>query len=212
MTTRINEGPTKFWKAFHDSDRFALHATIYTWAAEMIPPGLVLDLGCEYGFGSLLVTETNPQVRVLAIDNEFPVLRYALKIHGNRPIRRVNADAMNLPMPCDSFIGIYLINLLHLVDEPGNALSEVKRVLKPGGMAVISIPEETFFRSGQSRPRLIRQLEVEINRQFSNVTYPKKICGRMPSFPSRVFSIRPEVSTWIALCWKGQLVDKNNSI
>lgn len=202
MTIHMNANISTYWTALHNTQRLALHATIYTWAAEQTLPGCVLDLGCEYGFGSLLIAKANPNLQVVGMDIDLATVQYtehfAFKARGPR----VNADASDLPFVSEGFSGIYLINLLHLVKEPSHVLSQVKRALKIGGVAIMSIPPEDLEAAKLSRLRLIRDLELEIHRLFSKVIYPQEIHGQIPSFPPRSFLVDQQNSTWIALCRK----------
>lgn len=180
----------------HDTQRLALHATIYTWAADQTPPGWVLDLGCEYGFGSLLIAQTNPKLQVLGMDLDLAAIQYSQHLSFHASIPCLNADAANLPIAAGSLSGIYLINLLHWVREPGRVLSEVQRALKIGGIAVISIP---LMGAGE----LVQELKTEIEARFSRVTFPQEIYGQIPSYPPQSFLIDQQHCTWIALCRKG---------
>jgi SAM-dependent methyltransferase len=208
----MNTGLSKYWMALHNTERLALHATIYTWAAGQTPPGRVLDLGCEYGFGSLLIAETNPTLQVLGLDLDLTAIRYTQNIPSEDRIPRVNADASKLPIASESFSGVYLINLLHMVEDPCSVLSEVRRALMVGGVAIISIPREDPGEVEYCRSRFIRDLESEIHTLFSHVIYPYEICGQIPSFPARSFLVNQQVSSWIALCRKYELVKKSNGI
>ena len=199
---KINAGPSKFWRALNDTERLALHATIYTWAAEQMRPGWVLDLGCEYGFGSLLIAETNPNLQVLGMDLDFSALGYSQDVPCKEKIPWVNASGHKLPIASESFSGVYLINLLHLVEDTAAVLSEARRALKSEGVAILSIPQNDSQETGQSRSPLIKQLELEINDLFSEVIYPNKICGQLPSFPPQTFLLDQQASIWIAFCRK----------
>jgi SAM-dependent methyltransferase len=165
-------------------------------------PGWVLDLGCEYGFGSLLIAETNPKLQVLGMDLDFSALGYSQGVPYKEKIPWVNASGHKLPIASESFSGVYLINLLHLVEDAVAVLSEARRALKSDGVAILSIPQNDSQESGQRRSPLIKQLELEINDLFSEVTYPNKICGQLPSFPSQTFLLDQQASPWIAFCRK----------
>jgi ubiquinone/menaquinone biosynthesis C-methylase UbiE len=166
-------------------------------------PGWVLDLGCEYGFGSLLIAETNPNLQVLGMDLDFSALGYSQGIMpSNEKIPWINASGHKLPIASESFSGVYLINLLHLVEDMTAVLSEARRALKSEGVAILSIPQNDSLETGQSRFPLIKQLELEINDLFSEVVYPNKICGQLPSFPPQTFLLDKQASTWIAFCRK----------
>ena len=46
------------------------------------------------------------------------------------------ADAMNLPYADDSFDAVLIANVLHIVPDPEKVLSEIDRVLRPGGLLI----------------------------------------------------------------------------
>lgn len=192
--------PPNFWKVLHDSPRLTLHATLYTWAAKYMQAGWVVDLGCEYGFGSLLIAETNPKLHVLGIDLDFSALCYSQDIPGKEMIPWINASGFKLPIASGSISGVYLINLLHLMGESAFTLSEVQRVLKPKGMAVVSVPQFDTPETGQQRSRLINQLTKELNDWFPEVICPNIIRGQIPSFPPQTYRLDQTASIWTAIC------------
>jgi SAM-dependent methyltransferase len=199
---QVTAGRSKFWRALHDTERLALHATIYNWSARQIQPGWVLDLGCEYGIGSLLITEANPKLSVLGIDLDFPALCYSQGIPYKETIPWVNASGYKLPIASESLTGICLINLLHRVKNTDAVLSEAWRVLRSGGAAVLSLPPNDYLEKGQCRSFLIKQLGSEMEDLFSEVIYPNEIFGQFPSFPPQSFVLDKQASPWIAFCRK----------
>ena len=196
MLTHVTEEISEYWTSLHESRQLALHAAVYTWAAGQTPSGWVLDLGCEYGFGSLLIAQSNPKLRVLGIDLDLIAIQYTQQLSFSARIARVNADASHLPLGSECFSGIYLINLLHLVRDPIRVLSEVQRALKVGGIIVVSIPLPD---AGEFIP----VLESEIKARFSRVISPQEIDGQIPSFAPQTFLLNQQDSLWIALCQKG---------
>lgn len=199
MHATVKEHTLGFWRALHDDDRLALHSTIYTWPAAQMQDGWVLDLGCEYGIGSLLIAESNPKLQVFGLDVDLPALRYSQRESSGGSIPWVNADASALPLASESLSGIYLINLLNLVEEPARILSEVWRTLKPAGIAVIGVPREADRPADRADTQ---QLAAEIEALFAEVLYPEAISGTIPSFPSRSFRLNEPTSPWIAICRK----------
>lgn len=203
MTMHMNANISTYWTALHNTQLLALHASIYTWAAEETAPGWVLDVGCEYGFGGLLIAQANTKLQVLELDIDLAAVQYTQHFPFQIRGPRVNADASDLPVVTEGFTGIYLINLLHMVKEPIRILSEVKRALKPGGVAVLSIPLESPSEPTSDSSKLIQEVQSEINRSFSVVIYPQEIHGHIPSFPPQSFLLDQHNSIWIALCRKG---------
>ena len=198
----MSESLSNYWIALHNTERLAFHATLYAWAAAQIPSGRVLDLGCEYGFGTMLMAKTNAHLQVFGLDLDLAAMQYSRNIPCLQRIPRVNAEASLLPVASESLSGVFLINILHLVEEAGAILSEVRRVLRVGGAAIMSIPGEDLEGNEYNRHRLTQKLEFELQALFSQVMYPDTICGSIPSFPPQGFRVDQQTSTWIAFCQK----------
>ena len=195
-------GGAEFWRTVHDTERLALHAALYTWPAAQISPGCVLDLGSECGFGSLLITELNPSLQVVGMDVDAAGLRYSRTMSGKDRIAQVLGDARWLPIAPESFTGIYLIHMLHLVDSPDRVLSEVRRALKPGGLAVVSMPRYEAGHISQQVDPHTGPVSSALYTYFSEVSCPDAIRGQLPSLPPQAFRLDARASAWLALCRK----------
>jgi SAM-dependent methyltransferase len=94
----------------------------------------VLDLGCRSGALTRHFLEGN---EVVGVD----VDRAALAKAEERGITAVEADVTEpLPFPDETFDAVVAGELLEHVDFPETVVSEVKRVLEPGGSFVGSVP------------------------------------------------------------------------
>ena len=95
------------------------------------------DLGCGTGQTSAALS---PFVaRVIAVDRSTDMLQAArrrLRDHSNVEIRRGELEA--LPVDNETLDAALLLLVLHHVPDPGAALREAARVLKPGGRLLIS--------------------------------------------------------------------------
>src|SRR5512139_1437855 len=92
----------QFWETLYDSERLALHAAMYTWPAARVPRGWVLDVGCEYGFGSVLINAANPALRVIGLDPDMPALNYSRDMLFGGSLRRLHGEGMHLPLASGS--------------------------------------------------------------------------------------------------------------
>lgn len=96
------------------------------------PGSWVLDVAA--GTGGLSLEARRRGYRVVAVDFCPPMLRIA----GRRGLRRlVVADALRLPFPPGSFQGAVIGFGLRNLSDPRRGLSEMHRVLAPGGRAVV---------------------------------------------------------------------------
>jgi|GEM_PF-2589114 ubiquinone/menaquinone biosynthesis C-methylase UbiE len=93
-----------------------------------------LDVGCGRGiFTSLL---GNYFLKVAAVDRSCRAVQTAAMIEGNRNARFSVSDAGGLPFKDGMFDCVTAKDILHHLDEPGKALSEMERVLKSGGILI----------------------------------------------------------------------------
>jgi len=102
--------------------------------------GLVLELGC--GDGSVSVRLASMGLRVVASDFAVAPLRAVRESvrHEDLGLSLVNADAQQLPVPDASFDAVVCLEVLEHVPSPERVIDEVRRILRPGGLALLSVP------------------------------------------------------------------------
>jgi SAM-dependent methyltransferase len=61
---------------------------------------------------------------------------------AGKPARLVRADIRELPYPQSSFDFVYTMGTIEHIDEYVQAIAEVRRVLRPGGRAIIGVPHK----------------------------------------------------------------------
>ena len=101
-------------------------------------PPRVLDLCC--GSGDLcFLAEGRGAQSVIGVDFTLPMLAVARRraAAGARRIRFVQADALALPFADASFDVVTISYGLRNIADIGRALAEMRRVLAPGGRAVV---------------------------------------------------------------------------
>jgi SAM-dependent methyltransferase len=93
------------------------------------PKQRLLDLGCGYGGYSRALRAAGAEV--IPVDLFRPEASLLFFIRG---------DALTLPFADDTFPLVFCASLLEHVPHPRLLLKEIKRVLRPGGLAYISFP------------------------------------------------------------------------
>jgi len=104
----------------------------------MAPPAGLrwIDIGCGNGaFTELLVERCNP-VEVRGIDPSEGQLAFARTRPGSRLAKFQLGDAMALPFPDSSFDAAVMALVLVFVPDPAKGVSEMVRVVVPGGAVV----------------------------------------------------------------------------
>lgn len=101
--------------------------------------GLVLEVGVGTG---LSLPHYNAGVAVTGIDFSEDMLAKARRRVAEKSLKNVTSllqmDARKLDFPDNSFDTVAAMHVLSVVPEPGRVMSEIARVLKPGGKVVIS--------------------------------------------------------------------------
>jgi demethylmenaquinone methyltransferase/2-methoxy-6-polyprenyl-1,4-benzoquinol methylase len=112
---------------------------------------LWLDLCCGTGDLSLEMLRQGAQ-RIVSSDFSHPMLRLNLDKLRHRSIASqislVEADALTLPFPANTFDGIAVAFGLRNLESPESGLAEMRRVLKRGGRVVVlefSKPTNALF-------------------------------------------------------------------
>ncbi len=117
-------------------------------AADAQVPAVVVDLGCGPGGASRAMRARWPKARVLSIDLALPMLRAqvdppagligALRQRLARTPERICADARALPL-AEHSVDLLFSNLcLQWIEDLPAVFAGFRRVLKPGGMLVLS--------------------------------------------------------------------------
>lgn len=104
-----------------------------------IEPARILDAGSGPGGGSAALHARYPAAAVVALDLALPMLRAAAH-HAGEPARfaRVCADLQTLPFADAAFDVVWSNLCLQWCDDPGLALAECARVLRPGGLLLLT--------------------------------------------------------------------------
>lgn len=120
------------WAAYvEDSNRETLKRT-------PLAPGIhILDIGCGTGAFPVALNRQQPDTAVIGIDLSERMLHVA----ASKPDfvgELVCADWHDLPFRDHSFDLVISVSVLHYLAFPGRALSETRRVLRPGGRLVLT--------------------------------------------------------------------------
>lgn len=109
----------------------------------LTPAMHVLDCGCGPGTITVGLAQIVAQGQVIGIDRELAELEQARRYADQQGVVNVEfrvANVYEIPFPDASFDAVLAHAVLQHLSEPGQALQEMHRVLKPGGL--IGVREE----------------------------------------------------------------------
>jgi ubiquinone/menaquinone biosynthesis C-methylase UbiE len=105
------------------------------------PGERILEIGPGTGLQALHVAGLlGAGGRLDIVDIQQPMLDHVMSRAAAREIGSIvpaQADARDLPFDDGSFDAAYLVTVLGEIPDPGAALREIRRVLKPGGQLVV---------------------------------------------------------------------------
>jgi ubiquinone/menaquinone biosynthesis C-methylase UbiE len=108
--------------------------------ARIRPGSHVLDAGCGSGaFLPLLAEQVGPHGRVSALDLTAEHVATARRRMAGLPCDVVCGDVLHLPYPDDRFDAVWCANTVQYLPDASlrQALSEMRRVVRPGGLIAV---------------------------------------------------------------------------
>jgi ubiquinone/menaquinone biosynthesis C-methylase UbiE len=122
-------------------------------------PATLVDLGCgRGGYGLEVAARTGASL--IGVDFSAEAIRQAEQYADSlgRDARFVVADIAATGLPTASVDGVMCIDAVHIVSEPADVFGELRRVLRPGGRAVVT-NWEARDRDNDTLPEWVRRVD-----------------------------------------------------
>lgn len=106
----------------------------------------LLDVGCGNGAYTMALAAVFPDVTAIDVESE-RLQSFAAELAGDPSLTGVVIEHMSveaLSFPDGRFDAVTMIEVLEHVEHPHRAAAEVARVLAPGGLVYISVPNRLF--------------------------------------------------------------------
>jgi SAM-dependent methyltransferase len=161
----------------------------YHFALPLVAGRDVLDIACGEGYGSALLARR--AASVVGADVSFEAVEHARSRYAAIPnLRFRQADCAALPFADASFDVVVSFETLEHVAAQEAFLDEVKRVLRPGGLVVLSCPNKAEYtdRRGAINEFHVRELYRDELERLVAARFPHAAWhGQRPSFFSVVW-------------------------
>lgn len=167
------------------------HRSRYLFAGQVLgPQTTVLDVACGTGYGGRLLLELG-MARVLGMDMD----RSALDVAAQRRAATQTlllADAVRMPLADGAVPAAVSMETLEHIEDRERFVAELARVLRPGGLLVLSTPNARVSRPVEGVPRNpfhLHEYDPEALREllqasFSDVRlYGQRVKDAYPVFP-----------------------------
>lgn len=137
--------------ASQESPYWGEHIARYSFAAAKISGGRILDVACGTGYGLPLFEAVSEMVVGVELDWN-AALQARSAINGGRS-RIFLADGCRLPFADASFDFVTSFETLEHLNQRVQFLSELRRVLSPQGLCILSTPNAKYTLPVNGKPR-----------------------------------------------------------
>lgn len=148
------------------------HTARYSFALPYIKNKNVLDIACGTGYGLAFLKSTANSVTGVDVDIEAAV---RAKSECDAKAQVLLGDGTNLPFVDESFDAVTSFETLEHLHARKQFLSELKRVLKPNGLLILSTPNANYTKPINGKPTnkfhifeyKPEELQSELGNQFT---------------------------------------------
>jgi SAM-dependent methyltransferase len=136
-----------------ESPWWGVHASRYLFARPFVEQRRILDVACGTGYGLALLAGCARAV--VGADADFEALktaRSAASISGGGTAV-VRSDACRLPFPDGAWDVVTSFETIEHLHDRAGFVREIRRVLAPGGVCVMSTPNATYTQPVDGTPR-----------------------------------------------------------
>lgn len=134
------------------------HLHRYSLARDLCIGRDVLDVGSGEGYGAAILAGVARQVTGVELDAA--AVQHAQRHHARPNLRFLQGDALALPLQQHAVDVVVCFEVLEHLTGQEALLAEIRRVLRPGGLLVISTPDRLVYSAPgrEPNPHHLREL------------------------------------------------------
>ena len=132
------------------------HLHRYALALEYVENKIILDIASGEGYGSNLLAQKAKQVYGVDISKE--VIEHATLTYKQKNLKYLLGEADKIPLSDNSIEVVVSFETIEHHDKHEEMMQELKRVLIPGGLLIISSPDKKYY---TDEPGFINKFHVK---------------------------------------------------
>lgn len=153
-----------------------MHQSDYEIASKIARRMHVLDLGCNCGYGTFIMSRS--ATSVIGVDVSEEAVASALNMYTSSNLSFQVIDGRQLPFPSEQFDLVTSFQVIEHIEDYDTYFNEIRRVLRPRGGIVLSTPNAAIRVQPGNRPwnRFHvhefhgEELKGSLSERFSKVT------------------------------------------
>lgn len=138
-----------------DKTRCDFHIDRYRLACEYTEDKIVLDCASGTGYGADILQKLGRAKQVYGLELSKESCEYAQKIYSSEKTKFINGSILDIPFEDNYFDVFTSFETIEHVDNEEKQFAEIKRVLKNGGIYILSTPND--WESNVINPYHVRQ-------------------------------------------------------
>jgi SAM-dependent methyltransferase len=158
------------------------HYHRYFFAQGLARGKVVLDLGCGEGYGSNLLAEVSENVTGVDLSPE--AIEHARTRYPRANLSFLVGDCRRTRLPEHQFDLVVSFEMIEHIAEHEELLREVQRLLKPGGVFLVSSPDKEFYSEAEGfenpfhiKELYIREFHALLRKNFAHVVlFAQRLC------------------------------------
>ncbi|MCL5023585.1 MAG: methyltransferase domain-containing protein [Nitrospirae bacterium] len=157
-----------------EKDLYQDHLARYLFAARCVKGKRVLDFGCGAGYGAEVLRKAGAS-KVTGIDISPEAVAYARSNYAGNGIEFVIGDCRNAPFPARGFDVVVSFEVLEHIEDQTSYLSEVRRLLTPEGIFIVSTPNKKTYTDERQVPKSLfhrKEFYLDDLRAFLEKQFP----------------------------------------
>jgi len=168
------------------------HLHRYAWCMHLIEGKDVLDIACGEGYGTAMLAQNARSV--IGVDIADDAIEHARETYRAIPgIEFIRGDAAQIPLDDNSVDVVVSFETIEHHDRHREMLSEIRRVLRPKGLLVISSPNRVVYSelAGHHNEFHVKELDFAefhavLSEQFGDIRY----FGQRLAVGSSIFTLQ----------------------
>lgn len=165
----VNDGE-RMIPEFHKNNLFYTeHLQRYNQTRDIVKGKTVLDIASGSGYGTKIISKYAK--KVYGVDISHMAVNYARKNYSAKNIEYMTGSGINIPIGDKSVDVVTTFETIEHIDDYESFIKEIKRVLKPDGLVIISTPNDLEYGEGNHfhiHEFEYSELMILINKYFKN--------------------------------------------
>lgn len=147
MKTELKDTGERMIPELHKGKNvYGAHIGRYQAGAEITEGKVVLDIACGSGYGTYLMAKKAKKVYGVDIDEQ--TIEYAKENYSGNNIEYIVGDGVSIPLKDKSVDIVVSYETIEHIEKYDIFMKEVKRVLKDGGLFLLSTPNDVEYGEG----------------------------------------------------------------